>query len=89
MAKAILCDGCGESLADYPCDSTVTTLGIVVKRDYCQRCAKIAQAFLDEEETLRKLYYDNFLQIRKQLIATYSVEFFLLPDVAEKEIPYA
>ena len=78
MARAILCDGCGN-----PIIGTVATLGIVVKRDYCPDCAKIAQAFLDEEEEMRKLYYNNFLQVREQLIATYSVEYFLLPDVDE------
>ena len=78
MDKGVLCDGCGHSTIGI-------TLGIVIKRNYCPDCAKIAQAFLDEEEVLRKIYYDNFLNSRKQLIETYSVEYFLLPDVPEPQ----
>ena len=80
MAKAILCDGCGNSII-----GELHTLGIALKRDYCKPCFDIAEEFQKEEEAIRAMLYNNFVAKRGMLIDQYGVDYFLLPDVSDPE----
>jgi hypothetical protein len=77
MAVSFICDGCGCSVAKPK------WIGTVIVRDYCEACAKNAEAFLAEEEENRANYRQSFAEARRQLISAYGKEGrFRLPDVA-------
>ena len=75
MAVFFKCDGCGEGV-DSP-----RRVGFVLKRDYCPTCAEIADKFLHEEEELRKVTQERFVDERAALIARYGADNFKLPDI--------
>lgn len=75
MSASFTCDGCRSSV-DVP-----TVVGVVLKRDYCDECAKKAKQFSEAEEALRKTMHERFVTDRDLLIATYSEGGFKLPDV--------
>lgn len=76
MAAAYTCDGCAKEV-EKP-----VQLGHVLKRDYCDECAKNAQMFLQAEEDNRKHFHHRFAEIRQQLITVHSKDgAFKLPDV--------
>jgi len=69
------CDGCGEAV-DVP-----KKVGHIVKREYCERCAEIADRFVREEEELRKATQERFVDDRALLIVRFSAANFRLPDI--------
>lgn len=75
MAATYLCDGCRSPIA------APMRVGHVLARDYCAACEPRAQKFIEEEETLRKVTQERFVDERAALIANYSAENFKLPDV--------
>lgn len=75
MAIVHLCDGCGK-----PAES-VALVGVVVKREYCETCAVIAQEFLVAEDALRVDLVEQFATARKTMIDAASQGGFKLPDV--------
>ena len=75
MATFFRCDGCGEAV-DSP-----KKVGFVIRREYCESCAAIADEFLREEEELRKDTQERFVDERALLIARFSIDGFKLPDL--------
>lgn len=75
MAVVHLCDGCGKP-AENP-----AVVGVVVRREYCEKCAEIAQEFLAAEDALRVDLVENFATARKTMIDAASAGGFKLPDV--------
>lgn len=75
MSTILICDGCGEPLA-VPAE-----VGHIIKRQYCEQCAEIAEKFLAEEEALRKAAHEKFIDDRAALIARFSADGGKLPDV--------
>lgn len=75
MAASFTCDGCGSSV-DVP-----MVVGHVVKRDYCEACAKSAEKYLEEENVERKTCAEEFRKKRQVLIDFYGKDGFKLPDV--------
>lgn len=80
MAASFTCDGCGNQV-DVP-----TVLGHVIKRDYCEGCATLAEKFLALEEALRNETREKFMAKRATLIGDlYKLkgvaQSFKLPDV--------
>lgn len=77
MAKSYTCDGCGVNV-DQP-----KVVGHVIRREYCEQCAKNAESFLAAEEDHRAHYCRRFEEIRQQLINVHgNGGTFKLPDVA-------
>ena len=77
MAILYHCDGCGAAV-DSP-----KKVGFVIRREYCDRCAAIADKFLHEEEALRKVTQERFVDERAALIARFSADGLKLPDVPD------
>ena len=75
MATFFRCDGCGEGV-DSP-----KKVGFVIRREYCETCAAVADKFLHEEEELRKATQERFVDERALLIARFSADGFKLPDL--------
>lgn len=75
MAVAYSCDGCGCAVENPK------KAGFVLKRDYCDACEVIAQAFLEQEERERLNAAAEFKSKRDLLIAHFSINGFKLPDV--------
>jgi hypothetical protein len=75
MAASFTCDGC-SLIVDKP-----VKVGFVIPREYCQKCAAKAKAFLDAEEAERMALSSVFAGKREKLIAQYGADNFLLPDV--------
>jgi hypothetical protein len=75
VAASYSCDGCGVKI-DEP-----LIVGHIVKRDYCEACARKAEAFLEAEELLRANASHQFVTARAALIATAAIDGFKLPDV--------
>lgn len=76
MARVISCDGCGGQVAEP------IVVGHVIKRDYCEECAKSAEAFLAAEEDNRAHFHRRFAEIRENLIKVHGMDgAFKLPDV--------
>jgi len=75
MAASFSCDGCGVSV-EQP-----SVVGFVLKRDYCEACAKKAQKFLDAEDKERQALRAAFLAKREKLVEKYGASNFKLPDV--------
>jgi hypothetical protein len=76
VATAFTCDGCGV------CIDTPKKVGVVLTRDYCERCAKEAEAFLAAEEDNRVHYQRRFMEVRGHLINVHGkAGAFKLPDV--------
>ena len=75
MAVVHLCDGCGKP-AENP-----AVVGVVVRREYCEKCAEIAREFLKAEDALRVDLVENFATARKTMIDAASAGGFKLPDV--------
>jgi len=75
MAISYSCDGCGEAV-DVP-----KKVGFIVRREYCERCAEIADRFVREEEELRKSTQERFVDDRALLIVRFSAGNFKLPDL--------
>ena len=76
MATSYTCDGCGENV-EKP-----KAIGHVIKRDYCERCAKSAEGFLAAEEDNRSHLQQRFAEVRKHLIEVHGMAgSFKLPDV--------
>lgn len=75
MSISYSCDGCGANVTEP------INVGHVTKRDYCEKCAEKAEAFIAEEEQLRKDTQEKFIDDRAALIAKYSEGGFQLPDV--------
>lgn len=75
MAISYNCDGCGKNVAEPK------KVGKVTQREYCEPCAEKAEAFVAEEEQLRKDTQEKFIDDRAALIAKYSEGGFHLPDV--------
>lgn len=76
MAVSYSCDGCSQPVVN-PAKS-----GHILKREYCEKCAELANEFLKHEEELRKAMHEKFIDDRALLIARYSAGNFKLPDVA-------
>lgn len=76
MAASYTCDGCSENV-EKP-----KVVGHVIKRDYCESCAALAEAFLAEEEAERVAVQTAFLGKREKLVKKYGKGGFKLPDVA-------
>ncbi len=47
MTSAVICDGCDGVVKGEP-----TKLGHIVQNDYCEKCAPVAQAYLDSIDCL-------------------------------------
>lgn len=75
MALSYSCDGCGAAV-EKP-----KTIGFVLKRDYCENCEKIANAFQEAEEAERLAVATVFKGKREKLIEQYGANNFKLPDV--------
>lgn len=75
MAISYSCDGCGTKVTEP------IKIGNVTKREYCEKCAEKAEAFIADEEQLRKDTHEKFIDDRAALIAKYSEGGFHLPDV--------
>jgi len=75
MAISYSCDGCGEAVY------VPKKVGHIVKREYCERCAEIADRFVREEEELRKATQERFVDDRALLIVRFSAANFRLPDI--------
>lgn len=75
MAIIIQCDGCTSPITEP------IAVGQVIKREYCEDCAKLAEQFLDAEIRLRKSIHDEFLKCRVALVKKFSAKSFKLPDV--------
>jgi NMD protein affecting ribosome stability and mRNA decay len=75
MSVSFTCDGC-KHIVDEP-----KSLGISIKRDYCPECFRKASDFLETQEQLRIELYNEFTYSRESLIAKFSEDNFLLPDV--------
>jgi hypothetical protein len=76
MAASFTCDGCGVNV-EQP-----KVVGSVIKRDYCEVCAKNAESFLAAEEDNRAHFCLRFGEIRQQLINVHGKDGkFKLPDV--------
>jgi hypothetical protein len=76
MAACYACDGCGVNV-EKP-----KKVGYVLQRDYCETCAREAEAFLAAEEDNRAHFCVRFEEIRKHLIQVHGKGgSFLLPDV--------
>ena len=73
MSVHFLCDGC-EVAVEKP-----TIVGYVVQRHYCEECAVKAEDFLQQEECIRKTFYDEFNASRTELLKKFNG--FKLPDV--------
>jgi len=77
MAATYSCDGCGGNVAKPK------VVGAVLKRDYCEACAKNAEAFLAALEDNHAHFRERFMEIRQQLINVHGQDGkFKLPDVA-------
>lgn len=57
-------------------------VGHVLKRDYCEKCAPKAEAFLDAEDMARIKARAKFMAKRAELITKHGQGGFKLPDVA-------
>lgn len=75
MAIFFKCDGCGQAV------ESPKKVGFVIRREYCDTCAEIADRFVREEEKLRKAAQERFVDDRALLIARYSAGNFRLPDL--------
>ena len=75
MAHSFTCDGCGTSI------ETPIVVGFVLKRDYCPKCEKKAQKFLDAEDAERTKARNVFTLNRAFLVEKYGMNNFKLPDV--------
>ena len=75
MSTVHLCDGCGKAV------ETPKARGLALKRDYCNECDILAEAFEKNEDALRANLYEQFTVNRAALIARYSENSFKLPDV--------
>lgn len=75
MAISYSCDGCAK-----PVESP-KKVGHVVRREYCETCAEIAENFIEQEEALRKATQERFVDDRALLIARFSAGNFKLPDL--------
>jgi DNA-directed RNA polymerase subunit RPC12/RpoP len=75
MAAVYVCDGCGTTV-ERP-----TKLGYVLPRDYCERCARNAEAFLDSVEDELQALRSRFDEVRQSLIAVHGKDGFKLPDL--------
>jgi len=75
MSISFHCDGCGAAV-DMP-----KKVGHIVKREYCETCAEIADRFVREEEELRKATQERFVDDRALLIVRFSAGNFHLPDI--------
>ena len=81
MAASYTCDGCGVNVANPK------SIGHVIKRDYCDRCATMAEGFLAAEEDNRKHFQQRFAEIRQRLIEVHGMNgTFLLPDVPSEKV---
>ena len=75
MAASFTCDGCGENV-DKP-----SVVGYVLKRDFCETCAPVAESFLVEEENERMAVQVVFASKREKLLKKYGEVIKKLPDV--------
>lgn len=75
MAATYLCDGCSSPIV------APIKVGHVLTRDYCAVCEPLARKFIEEEEALRKVTQERFIDERAALIANYGADSFKLPDV--------
>ena len=75
MSIQYACDGCQKPVV------TPIEKGHVLKRQYCEICAAVADTFLAGEQELRKSLYEQFKKGRDELIALLSKDGIKLPDV--------
>ena len=75
MSTSFHCDGCRESV-EIP-----IKVGHILRREYCESCAMVANQFVDAEEALRKSTHEKFAADRELLIVRFSANGFKLPDV--------
>lgn len=75
MAISFSCDGCGTKITEP------VKVGHITKREYCEKCAEIANQFIADEEALRVELQEKFIDERALLIAKYGADGFHLPDV--------
>ena len=65
MASATICDGCDGVVKGEP-----TKLGHIVQNDYCEKCAPVAQEYLDAVDHLHdkvaEMYETGFIDIKTQ-----------------------
>lgn len=47
MTSAVVCDGCHKVVKGEP-----TKFGHILESDYCEKCAPVAQSYLDEIDQL-------------------------------------
>lgn len=84
MAASYSCDGCGKQVKDP------VKLGHVIRRDYCEDCAKLVKEFLDRETTLISAVVKTYINERAELIKKFSRIGKLtiqLPDVIDDDYP--
>jgi len=74
VATFFSCDGCGVSVTDP------IKVGHVLRREYCEDCARDANIFLEAEERLRRETVERFADERAALVARCSADGFKLPD---------
>lgn len=75
MAMSFTCDGCGVNVQEP------ARIGHVLKRDYCDKCAPSAEAFLEAEEKERIAVQVVFAAKREKLLKSYTKNLLKLPDV--------
>lgn len=63
MTSAVICDGCEGVIKGEP-----TTLGHIIKNDYCEKCTTVAQDYLDAVDHLHdkvaEMYETGFIDIK-------------------------
>jgi len=77
VAVSYSCDGCGCAIKE------AKVVGMVIKRDYCEACEKVANAFQEAEEAERLSVATVFKGKREKLIEQYGQSGFKLPDVPD------
>ena len=75
MTSAVICDGCdglvkGES----------TKLGHIVQNDYCEKCAPVAQAYLDSIDCLHDKVAEAYETGSTEIKTLYRKKLKSIPD---------
>lgn len=55
MTSAVICDGCHGVVQGEP-----TKLGHIIQNDYCEKCAPLAQDYLDSIDRLHDMVAEKY-----------------------------